>query len=400
MNLKLRVGDSVAGHSSEFQNLVNQLSNVGLKFDDELQALLLLSSLPDNWETLVVSLSNSAPEGKLTMAMVKDAVFNEEARRREMGTEQADDTRALISDGNRGRNQGKGNGRKGGRNRSKSRGHSFTCYHCQEEGHIKRNCPRFKAGKERIPPKEAALTFQDSDNDELALAVFDATDAGKSDWVLDSGCSYHICRDRSQFWEYEACDGGLVRMANGSANRVVGKGTVKFRVPSGKTVKVAGVRHVPGVKKNLISLGMLDERGCSFSADSGVLRVSVGKRDILLGKKFGGLYRLAGSVVTGGAAVRHGASGIGRLFGQEKRHLLTRTRREHGCSRVVRDSGLKEKQWVRVVHEKAQRKETDILGAPTKPKGVSFALDMLDGSGLSGFVDTGGGTLSPRTPSQ
>ncbi|TNV99285.1 hypothetical protein C5H24_12350, partial [Xylella fastidiosa] len=71
VNLKLRVGDSVAGHSSEFQNLVNQLSNVGLKFDDELQALLLLSSLPDNWETLVVSLSNSAPEGKLTMAMVK-----------------------------------------------------------------------------------------------------------------------------------------------------------------------------------------------------------------------------------------------------------------------------------------------------------------------------------------
>ena len=49
-------------------------------------------------------------------------------------------------------------------------------------------------------------------------------------------------------------------MANGSANMVVGKGTVKFRVPSGKTVKVTGVGHVPGVKKNLISLRMLDEK--------------------------------------------------------------------------------------------------------------------------------------------
>ena len=316
-----------------------------------------------------------------------------------MGTEQADETHALISDGNRGRNQGKGNGRKGGRNRFKSRGHSFTCYHCQEEGHIKRNYPRFKAGKERIPPKETAATLIDSDDD-LALAVLDATDAGKSDWVLDSGCSYHICRDRSQFWEYEACDGGLVRMANGSANRVVGKGTVRFQVLSGKTVRVAGVRHVPGVRKNLISLGMLDERGCSFSANSGVLRISFGERDILLGKKFGGLYRLAGSVVTRGAVVRHGASGTVRSFGQEKRHLLTRTRREQGCSGVVRDSGLKEKQWVRVVHEKAQGKETDILGAPTRPKGVSFALDLLAGSDLSGVVDTGGETLSPRMPSQ
>ena len=53
-----------------------------------------------------------------------------------------------------------------------------------------------------------------------------------------------------------------------------------------------------------------------------------------------------------------------------------------------------------VVHEKSQRKETDTLGVPTKPKRVSFALDILDGSGLSGFVDTGGGTLLPRIPSQ
>ncbi|GFZ02406.1 hypothetical protein Acr_15g0010140 [Actinidia rufa] len=55
-------------------------------FDDEMQALLLLSSLLESWETLVVSLSNSAPNGKLTTSMVMDALFNEEARRREMGS--------------------------------------------------------------------------------------------------------------------------------------------------------------------------------------------------------------------------------------------------------------------------------------------------------------------------
>ncbi|KAF7151915.1 hypothetical protein RHSIM_Rhsim02G0085400 [Rhododendron simsii] len=113
VNLKLRSGDSVAVHSSEFQNLVNQLDSVGLKFDDELQALLLLSSLPDNWETLVVSLSNSATDGKLSMSIVKDALFNEEARRKEMGTDCEDESLALVSDGNRGRNQTRGN-RRGG----------------------------------------------------------------------------------------------------------------------------------------------------------------------------------------------------------------------------------------------------------------------------------------------
>ncbi|GFY93764.1 hypothetical protein Acr_09g0002100 [Actinidia rufa] len=56
------------------------------QFDDEMQALLLLSSFPESWETLVASLSNSAPNGKLTTSMVMDALFNEEAQRREMGS--------------------------------------------------------------------------------------------------------------------------------------------------------------------------------------------------------------------------------------------------------------------------------------------------------------------------
>ena len=34
----------------------------------------------------MISLGNSAPNEKLTMSMVKDALFNEEARKREMGT--------------------------------------------------------------------------------------------------------------------------------------------------------------------------------------------------------------------------------------------------------------------------------------------------------------------------
>ena len=50
----------------------------------ELQGLLLLSSLPESWDTLVVSLSNSTPKGKLSMDMVKAALLNEEARRKDL----------------------------------------------------------------------------------------------------------------------------------------------------------------------------------------------------------------------------------------------------------------------------------------------------------------------------
>ena len=82
VNLKYKNGHSVAEHTSDFQGLVNQLNAMKMKIEDELQALLLLSSFSDSWDTLVISLSNSAPNGKLTMDTVKDSLFNEEARRK------------------------------------------------------------------------------------------------------------------------------------------------------------------------------------------------------------------------------------------------------------------------------------------------------------------------------
>ncbi|VFQ72988.1 unnamed protein product [Cuscuta campestris] len=71
VKLQYKDGDSIVVHMNEFQGVVNQLAGMKMKLEDELQALLLLSSLPDSWDTLVVSLSNSAPDGKMTMEMVK-----------------------------------------------------------------------------------------------------------------------------------------------------------------------------------------------------------------------------------------------------------------------------------------------------------------------------------------
>ena len=81
MNLKLKEGKSIVEHLSEFQDLVNQMVTMKLVINDELQVLLLLSSLPDNWETLVVSFSNYTSNGVLQFVMVKDSLLYEETRR-------------------------------------------------------------------------------------------------------------------------------------------------------------------------------------------------------------------------------------------------------------------------------------------------------------------------------
>ncbi|BAT86052.1 hypothetical protein VIGAN_04366600, partial [Vigna angularis var. angularis] len=73
-------------HLNTFKGIVNQLMKADMKIDDELQALLLLSSLPESWDTLVVTLSNSAPDGKLSLDNITDSLLNEESRRKERGS--------------------------------------------------------------------------------------------------------------------------------------------------------------------------------------------------------------------------------------------------------------------------------------------------------------------------
>ena len=61
---------------------MNQLSTMGIKFDEEIQGLFLLGSLLETWKTLRTSLSNSDPNGVLSMDLVKSSVLNEEMRRK------------------------------------------------------------------------------------------------------------------------------------------------------------------------------------------------------------------------------------------------------------------------------------------------------------------------------
>ena len=135
MNLKLREGQSIVEHLNDFKGMIAHLSVAGLSLDDETQACLLLGSLLDSWNTLAVSLENLALKGKVTLAMVRNSLLNEEIQRKDFV---GNDTHALVIK-NRGRRKSRGpSGHNKLRGRSKSRG-KIKCYHCDKIGHMKRS---------------------------------------------------------------------------------------------------------------------------------------------------------------------------------------------------------------------------------------------------------------------
>ena len=57
---------------------------------------------------------------------------------------------------------------------------------------------------------------------------------------------------------------------------------------------LSDVRHVPGLKKNLISLGTLDKNGCRITCQGVVMKVIRGSLVMMKGKMNGSLYALEG----------------------------------------------------------------------------------------------------------
>ncbi len=168
IRLRYKDGASMNEHLSSFQGLLNQAVNVGLKLDDEVQTLLLFSSLPDSWDTLLVSISNSTQDGVLTLDQVKEALMNEEVRRKEQSIESESQALVTKKSDRRGRSKSRGprdrNDKSRGRSKSKK---DVMCYHSQGNGHFKRECRVLK--RELAARKGKGKKDESSDDDTTAM---------------------------------------------------------------------------------------------------------------------------------------------------------------------------------------------------------------------------------------
>ena len=93
-----------------------------------------------------------------------------------------------------------------------------------------------------------------------------ADDKVSDTWILDSGCSFHMCPERKYFDTYRACDASTVMMGNGSASRVVGIGIVKMKMFDGVVRILANAKHVPMLRRWLT----FSESACTLGCDVSV----------------------------------------------------------------------------------------------------------------------------------
>ncbi|KXJ74672.1 hypothetical protein RP20_CCG013146 [Aedes albopictus] len=105
-------------HLVDLDDLFERLENVGQKLDDSLKVAMVLRSLPDSFDSLVMALE-SRPDADITLDLVKAKLLDAHQRQVDRSNGKSVE-KAMKSNANR----------EDGR----------VCYFCRNPGHLKKNC--------------------------------------------------------------------------------------------------------------------------------------------------------------------------------------------------------------------------------------------------------------------
>ena len=142
----MKEGTTMSNHLNEFHTIFSQLIAQEISFSNSMKAMFLLITLPNNWDTFRTALSNFVSPKGLSSANVEGSLLTEEINRK--NNDKSKGNSALVV---RERNPNKEKKGKCNQSRSKSRGpkskSDIECYKCGKKGHMKRDCPQWKANK-------------------------------------------------------------------------------------------------------------------------------------------------------------------------------------------------------------------------------------------------------------
>ena len=234
------------------------MSCVEIDFDDEIRALIILASLPNNWEEIRMAISNSTRKEKLKYNDIRDLILVEKIRRMDAseisGSSFALNLETRGKGNNKNSNRGRSKSRNSNWNRSKSRsGQQVQCWNYGKMSHFRRQCNSPKKENEN---DSANIVIEDV-QDALLLTV----DSRLDDWVLDSGASFRTTPHQEIIQNYVAGDFGKVYLADGAALDAVGMRDVRILLPNRSVWLLEKVQHIPDLRRNLISIGQLDDEG-------------------------------------------------------------------------------------------------------------------------------------------
>lgn len=117
---------------------------------------------------------------------------------------------------------GRGRGRGAEQGRGRGRGRAFNkatieCFKCHKLGNFQYECPGWEG-------KANYVETEEEESDVLLMAFTESNEEKEEAWFFDSGCSNHMCGDKTWFSSLDEDFRHKVKLGNNSSLSVTGKG--------------------------------------------------------------------------------------------------------------------------------------------------------------------------------
>ncbi|KAH9725397.1 hypothetical protein KPL70_007865 [Citrus sinensis] len=265
---RMKPGVSMHDHVSRFEKLLADLKNLDEDIKDEVKAMILLHSLPEKYDHFVTTLIY----GK-SVIVFKDiciALTSLEIQNNDKNSERASSEVLVSRDWAMEKHK-----KHGGKNsRSKSRSRNIAqdeCAFCHEKDHWRKDCPKAQK-KDEKKPAAANMARKDEDSDYSLSITLAAYVASSSEWILDTGATYHLCPTKEWFTDFRNLKSGAVVTGNDQPCRTMGIGTIQLKMFDRMVRELKEVRFVPALKKNLIFVGALEVKGYKVTIEDGIMK--------------------------------------------------------------------------------------------------------------------------------
>ncbi|KAA0061179.1 Gag-Pol [Cucumis melo var. makuwa] len=198
--LRMSESTSMTEHMNILNTLFSQLTLLAYKIEPNERAELLLQSLPDSYDQLVINLTNNILTDYLSFDDVTSAVLEEENRRKNKEDKLVSSQQAEALVVTRGRSSECNSS--GSKNQGRSKSRRNVASTINEGGALSCEAVTTMEGKKRMA----------------------------DGWFFDLGATYHMTSRREWFHNYEPIYGGSVFSCNDHALKIVGIGTIKLKL--------------------------------------------------------------------------------------------------------------------------------------------------------------------------
>lgn len=258
---KYEEGTAMSTFLSKIEELRNQLKQMGEDISEKFIITKVLMSLPDAYKHFV-SAWESAPDEKQTLENLVARLLIEEERVNEKEPQNSSASAFVAKKNVKCFKCNKLGHYQSECNQNKSSGHDNRpvkkCYYCKKMGHTKNEC-YFKKNREKESKSNAFMVM----NSNIHIQ--------QCKWLVDSGASQHMCRDRNLFATYKTLSNKIVIVGNGEEISALGCGQVAVQVYDGRewvNTTIDNVLFVPKLKTNLFSVKCATERGYVVKMDN------------------------------------------------------------------------------------------------------------------------------------